>query len=80
MNKMKTGIKDNFQKLLCISLLITLIMSRITKTQMDIKQLKSDVEDAIRNYYIEVFKITADNNRTVTIEGEANTLIDKLLI
>ncbi len=48
-------------------------MSRIIEAQMDIKQLKSDVEDAIRNYYMEVFKITADNNRTMTIEGEANT-------
>ena len=53
-------------------------MSRITEAQMDIKQLRIDVEDAIRNYYIEVFKITANNNRTMTIEGESNTLIDKL--
>jgi len=53
-------------------------MSRITEAQMDIKQLRIDVEDAIRNYYIEVFIITTDNNRTMTIEGEANTLFDKL--
>ena len=53
-------------------------MSHITEAQMDIKQLRIDVEDAIRNYYIEVFIITTDNNRTMTIEGEANTLFDKL--
>lgn len=53
-------------------------MSRITEAQMDIKQLRCDTENATRNYYIEVFKITADNNRTMTIEGGANTLLDKL--
>ena len=49
-------------------------------SQVNTNKLINNVQDKIGNYYTETFKISADENGIVTIDGEVGTLYDKLKI
>jgi osmotically-inducible protein OsmY len=76
---MKIRRKNNFIKLAFFSLLISIICLPL-QAQTENHELKKNVEKAIGNYYDEIFRINVSSHGVVTVEGEVNTLYDKLKI
>jgi osmotically-inducible protein OsmY len=71
--------KINLQMLVFLSLLISIIWLPL-QAQTENQELKKNVEKAIGNYYDEIFRINVNSHGVVTVEGDVNTLYDKLKI
>ena len=63
-----------------LSIIVVFLMNvRITATSNSMK-LKKNIESTISEYYVEPIRVSVENNGVVTVEGEVNTLFDKLKI
>jgi osmotically-inducible protein OsmY len=59
---------------------LLLLIPFLLFAQTSSEKLVKKVEDAVSNYYIQNFNISADNNGRIKIEGHVNSLYDKLRI
>ncbi len=59
---------------------ILLLVPFLLSAQISSGKLVTKVKDAISKYYTQEFNISADNNGKIKIEGEVNSLYDKLRI
>jgi osmotically-inducible protein OsmY len=77
---MKTVKIINLPTLLLLSVTAAFLIGGWTLVPKVKDQLKEKVKNVIEQYYEEPFKVSVDENRVVTVEGEVNTLWDKLRI
>jgi osmotically-inducible protein OsmY len=78
---MKTHNKTNHNyTLIILFTIISIITSSNNFSQTNTNNLVGRVEKNIGNYYTELFEVSADQSGIVTVEGEVNSLFDKLRI
>jgi len=73
----KTNIVKNLKTLFSIIFIIT---AQISYSQVDANRLVKKAEDMVGSYYTEIFNISSNQNGTITVKGEVETLFDKLKI
>jgi len=78
---MKSNSKINFINIwMLLIAAFTILMSGYSFARVNTKQIEKEADRKVSAYYAETFKYSADKTGVITVEGETNTLYDKLRI